>query len=85
MEMLNGIVVGASVAVAVAIIGMFGWIALSVVDLKTDTAIIALKVDENHKMLTTLWEDYIDRNASGNLAWLNETANIQPASEEKIR
>lgn len=83
--MLNGIVVGASVAVAVAIIGMFGWIALSVVDLKTDTAIIALKVDENHKMLTTLWEDYIDRNASGNLAWLNETANIQPASEEKIR
>lgn len=83
--MLNGIVVGTSVAVAVAIIGMFGWIALSVVDLKTDTAIIALKVDENHKMLTTLWEDYIDRNSSGNLAWLNETANIQPASEEKIR
>ena len=85
MEMLNGIVVGASVAVAVAIIGMFGWIALSVVDLKTDTAVIAVKVNENHKMLTTLWEDYIDRNASGNLAWLNETANIQPASEEKIR
>tara|TARA_E500000318_G_C3551522_1_gene209125 strand:+ start:719 stop:976 length:258 start_codon:yes stop_codon:yes gene_type:complete len=84
MEMLNGIVVGTSVAVAVAIIGMFGWIALSVVDLKTDTAIIALKVDENHKMLTTLWEDYVDRNSSGNLAWLNETANIQPASEEKI-
>ena len=82
--MLNGIVVGTSVAVAVAIIGMFGWIALSVVDLKTDTAIIALKVDENHKMLTTLWEDYVDRNSSGNLAWLNETANIQPASEEKI-
>ena len=76
--------VGTSVAVAVAIIGMFGWIALSVVDLKTDTAIIALKVDENHKMLTTLWEDYVDRNSSGNLAWLNETANIQPASEEKI-
>ena len=82
--MSNGIVVGTSVAVAVAIIGMFGWIALSVVDLKTDTAIIALKVDENHKMLTTLWEDYVDRNSSGNLAWLNETANIQPASEEKI-
>lgn len=85
MEMLNGIVVGTSVAIAVAIIGMFGWIALSVVDLKTDTAVIALKVDENHKMLTTLWEDYVDRNSSGNLAWLNETANIQPASEEKIR
>lgn len=83
--MLNGIVVGTSVSVAVAIIGMFGWIALSVVDLKTDTAVIALKVDENHKMLTTLWEDYVDRNSSGNLAWLNETANIQPASEEKIR
>jgi len=85
MEMLNGIVVGTSVAVAVAIIGMFGWIALSVVDLKTDTAVISVKVNENHKMLTTLWEDYVDRNSSGNLAWLNETANIQPASEEKIR
>lgn len=83
--MLNGIVVGTSVSVSVAIIGMFGWIALSVVDLKTDTAVIAMKVDENHKMLTTLWEDYVDRNSSGNLAWLNETTNIQPASKEKIR
>ena len=82
--MLNGIIVGGSVSVATAILGMFGWIALSVVDLKTDTTVIALKVDENHKMLTTLWEDYIDRSLNGNLTWLNETANIQPASEEKI-
>ncbi len=85
MEMLNGVIVGVSVSVATAILGMFGWIALSVVDLKTDTTVIALKVAENHKMLTTLWEDYIDRSLNGNLAWLNETANIQPASEEKIR
>ncbi len=83
--MLNGVIVGVSVSVATAILGMFGWIALSVVDLKTDTTVIALKVAENHKMLTTLWEDYIDRSLNGNLAWLNETANIQPASEEKIR
>lgn len=85
MEMLNGIVITVTGAVVASVVGMLAWISTSVVDLKTDTAVIAVKVDENHKMLTTLWEDYIDRNSSGNLAWLNETANIQPASEEKIR
>jgi hypothetical protein len=85
MEMLNGIYVAIVSITLASVVGMLGWIATSVVDLKTDTAVIAVKVDENHKMLTTLWEDYIDRNSSGNLAWLNETANIQPASEEKIR
>jgi hypothetical protein len=85
MEMLNGIIVGVSVSIATAILGMFSWIALSVVDLKTDTTVIAIKVDENHKMIKTLWEDYIDRSSNGNLAWLNEATNIQPTSEEKIR
>jgi hypothetical protein len=83
--MLNGIVIGITVTVAASIIGMFGWIALSVVDLKTDTTVIAIKVDENHKMIKTLWEDYIDRSSNGNLAWLNEATNIQSSSEEKVR
>ena len=34
-----------------ATLGFIGWIAFTVVDLKTETAVIAVKVDQNHKML----------------------------------
>ncbi len=68
-----------------AILGFVAWIALSVVELKTDTAVISVKVDENHKMLTTLWEDYIERKKDGNLAWVARKPNIKAAPEEKVQ
>ena len=42
-----------------ATLGFIGWIAFSVVDLKTETAVIAVKVDQNHKMLAELWDYYL--------------------------
>lgn len=59
------------------VLGFLAWIALSVVDLKTDTAVIAVKVAENHKMLTPLWQDYLQRNRNDNLAWFNESASLE--------
>jgi len=84
MEMLNGISIAFVTVVLTSVIGLLAWIATSVVDLKTDTAVIAVKVNENHKMITTLWEDYVDRSGNGNLAWLNEATDIESSSKEKI-
>lgn len=59
MEMLNVIVT--------AILAFVAWIAMSIVDLKTETAVINQKVSENHKMLSVLWDDFLEKK-NGNLA-----------------
>jgi len=82
--MLNGISIAFVTVTLTSVIGLLAWIATSVVDLKTDTAVIAVKVNENHKMITTLWKDYIDRSSNGNLAWLNEATDIESSSKEKV-
>jgi hypothetical protein len=81
MEMLNGISIAFVTVILTSVIGLLAWIATSVVDLKTDTAVIAVKVNENHKMITTLWEDYINRSGNGNLAQLNSSTDIKTAIE----
>jgi len=43
------------------------WVGNNVVDLKTDTAVITVKVEENHKMLSVLWDDCLEKK-NGNLA-----------------
>ena len=65
-----------------AILGYVAWIAMSIVDLKTETAVINQKVSENHKMLTVLWDDFLE-NKDGDVAWVNESTSIQSASETK--
>jgi hypothetical protein len=50
------------------------WVGNNVVDLKTDTAVITIKVEENHKMLSVLWDDFLEKR-NGNLARLNVKAN----------
>ena len=65
-----------------ATLGFIGWIAFSVVDLKTETAVIAVKVDQNHKMLVELWDYYLqERVNDGNLAWVTRKPNIQASDE----
>ena len=59
-----------------------GWIAVTVVELKTDTAVIAVKVDENHRMLSVLWKDFLE-NKNGDVAWINESTSIQAAPKTK--
>jgi hypothetical protein len=67
MEMLAHVVVIFSTAA----LGVLSWIAVSVVELKTDTAVISAKVEANHKMLTPLWQDFIRTHNNDNLAWLD--------------
>jgi hypothetical protein len=54
MEMLN-----MNSLIGAATLAFLGWIAMSVVELKTDTAVIAVKVDQNHIMLAELWDYYL--------------------------
>tara|TARA_B100001063_G_scaffold207934_1_gene204094 strand:- start:297 stop:530 length:234 start_codon:yes stop_codon:yes gene_type:complete len=74
MEMLNIIVT--------AILAFVAWIAMSIVDLKTETAVINQKVSENHKMLSVLWDDFLEKK-NDNLAWINGKADIKATAETK--
>jgi len=75
---VNSLIGGATLA-------FIGWIAFSVVDLKTETAVISVKVDQNHKMLAELWDYYLqERVNDGNLAWVTRKPNIQTTAETKV-
>ena len=56
VELLLGLAGTASLAV-------LSWMALTLVDMKTDVAVTSIKVEENHKMLTTLWQQVITKEA----------------------
>ena len=56
VELLLGLAGTASLAV-------LSWMALTLVDMKTDVAVTSVRVEENHKMLTTLWQQVITKEA----------------------
>ena len=60
--------------IAGALLAFLGWLGVSIMDLKTDTAVIAVKVDKNHEILTVLWGDYLEKK-NGNLARLDVKTN----------
>jgi hypothetical protein len=55
----------------VALIAFLGWIGIEVTQLKTDTAVVAQKVTENHRMLSVLWDDFLQEKSNDNLAWFD--------------
>jgi len=60
--------------IAGAMLAFLGWLGVSIMDLKTDTAVIAVKVDKNHEILSVLWRDYLE-SKNDNLARLYVKAN----------
>jgi len=60
--------------IAGAMLAFLGWLGISIMDLKTDTAVIAVKVDKNHEILSVLWGDYLEKR-NGNLASLDVKTN----------
>lgn len=69
--------------VTAIILAFIGWVGISVVDLKTNTAVIAVKVDENHKMLSVLWEDFLGDRKNGNLAWFHGETDLYSTTEKE--
>ena len=70
--------------VVTAIFAFVAWIAMSIVDLRTETAVINQKVSENHKMLSVLWDDFLEKK-NGNLAWVPRKPNIKTTAETQVR
>ena len=56
----------------VLVAGSIAWIVSTLIEVDKRTAVTEVKVTENHKMLHTLWVDYIKRKTqNGNLAEFN--------------
>jgi hypothetical protein len=60
------------------------WILTTLIEVDKRTAVIVVKVESNHKMLTPLWEDYVRRQRNGDVAWFNEAADNQAPTKEKM-
>ena len=70
--------------VAGIVLAFIGWVGVSIIDLKTDTAVVKVKVDENHKMLTVLWEDFLKEKSNDNFAWFNNPTGEQASAKKEI-
>ena len=69
-KMLLAIAAFFGTTIVTVLVSFLYWVGVNVVDLKTDTAVVATKVEENHKMLSVLWKDFLE-NKNGDLAWFN--------------
>ena len=59
----------------ILVAGSIAWIVSTLIEVDKRTAITEVKVTENHKMLHTLWVDFIKRKTqNGNLAEFNLSA-----------
>lgn len=61
------------------ILAGIGWVITEMYVLKTEVAVhtvqldnVEVKVAENHKMLTPMWEDFLLRKSDDYVAWFNE-------------
>tara|TARA_A100001201_G_scaffold120754_1_gene104266 strand:+ start:695 stop:934 length:240 start_codon:yes stop_codon:yes gene_type:complete len=74
MEVLNirDVITGVS---SVLVAGSIGWIVTTLIEVDKRTAVTVVKVEENHKMIHTLWIDFINRKTDGNLAGFNFEAD----------
>lgn len=49
-------------------VGVLGWGALQIHDMKADLAVVTYKVEENYKMIKPMWQDFLVRQGRFNAA-----------------
>ena len=47
-------------------LGVLGWGALQIHDMKADLAVVTYKVEENYKMIKPMWQDFLVRKGQFN-------------------
>ncbi len=47
-------------------VGVLGWGALQVHEMKADLAVVTYKVEENYKMIKPMWQDFLVRKGQFN-------------------
>ena len=68
-EIMNGVSI-------VLVAGSIAWMVTTLIEVDKRTAVTMVKVEENHKMIHTLWIDFINRKTiDGNLAGINVPTN----------
>ena len=58
-----------------AILAFLGWIGISIVELKTDTAVVKEKVASNYEMIKPMWQAFLAEKGNGDIAQLYRQAN----------
>ena len=77
-EIMNGVSV-------VLVAGSIAWIVTTLIEVDKRTAVTVVKVEENHKMLHTLWIDFINRKTiDGNLAGINVPTNNKSTRYKEV-
>jgi len=49
--------------IGVIVLGMLTWGSLQIYQINAKVLLMSYKVDENHKMIKPMWEDFLVRNA----------------------
>ena len=75
--MLNKVLIGLVGFFSTLSVGFIGWVGISIVDLKTELAETHGKVAVNYEMIKPMWENFLAEKSGGNLAWFNESPNLQ--------
>ena len=64
-----------STIISGATLAFLGWIGISIVELKTDTAVVKEKVASNYEMIKPMWQAFLAEKGNGDIAQLYRQAN----------
>ena len=51
--------VGVSEILLTAVIGLVGWIAITVFEMNSNMAVISYRVEENYNMIKPIWQEFL--------------------------
>lgn len=55
--------IGVSEILLTAVIGIVGWVAVTVFEMSSDMAVISYRVEENYNMIKPMWQEFLTENA----------------------
>tara|TARA_R110000824_G_scaffold59952_1_gene160628 strand:- start:1918 stop:2112 length:195 start_codon:yes stop_codon:yes gene_type:complete len=55
--------IGVSEILLTAVIGIVGWVAITVFEMSSDMAVISYRVEENYNMIKPMWQEFLTENA----------------------
>mgnify|MGYP003633111672 FL=1 len=55
--------IGVSEILLTAVIGIVGWVAITVFEMSSDMAVISYRVEENYNMIKPMWQEFFTESA----------------------
>tara|TARA_R100000935_G_scaffold20900_1_gene39223 strand:+ start:530 stop:766 length:237 start_codon:yes stop_codon:yes gene_type:complete len=70
--------------VSVVILGILSWGSITLFTMNAQMSLVVYKVDQNHRMIQPIWQDFLQRQASyGNIQGSDERTDFQASLGEK--